>query len=267
MIMMRRFAGAVVLLLATVGTVCCVAGIIGTWTFCQRAPERVEKVAAGLDAALQRALDATQNARRAVANARAEVARVAKEPPERADGGTNRRGSRALRTLLQQRVGPNLNDLSGRLATLSDGAVAVAALLQSFEGLPLGRMDHLQPDQLEEWRSQVQHLSATLRQLEAAVGEGDQEPSGPDVAAATSQVDLVLERCQATADGWQSSLDGARDELARARTLILRWLWPAGILVMLLVGWVALGQISLFAHGLQWCRPQAGKGPSGIPMN
>jgi hypothetical protein len=252
--MLRRFVGAMVLLLATVGTVCCVAGIIGTWTFCQSTPERVEKIAAGLDAALQRASAATQNAQRAVTKARAEVATVGKESPDRADGAKNRRGSRALRTLLQQRVGPNIDDVAGRLATMSDAAVAVAALLQGFQELPLSRVGRLQPDQAEQWTNQAQQLSATLRQLEAAVGEGDQEPSGQEVTAATSQVDHVLQQCQATVNDWQSSLDGAREDLSRIKALVLRWLWPAAILVILLTAWVALGQISLFAHGLQWCR-------------
>ena len=251
----RRFVGAMVLLLSTVGIICCVAGIIGIWRFCPYVSERVEKVSAGLDVGLQRASAAIQNVQRAVGKARAEVAHVSKESADLAGGGEkSRRASRTIQTLLQQKVGPNFNDLGGRLATLSDATVALSALLQSVQDLPSSRMSRLQPDQLERWTDQTRQLSATLQRLEVMVGEGDKETSAREVAAATSEVDLVLQKCQATVDDWQSSLDAVREDFPRVKEEVLGWLWPAAVAMTLLVGWVAVGQLSLFAHAVRWCR-------------
>jgi hypothetical protein len=89
-------------------------------------------------------------------------------------------------------VGPNLNNLSGRLATLSDAAVAVATLLQSFQELPTSRTGRIKPEQLERWGDEAQQFSGTLRRLEAVVGNGEKATTSKEVGAATSAVDLIL---------------------------------------------------------------------------
>jgi hypothetical protein len=243
-----------VLLLATVGIVGCVAGGIGIWTFCRKASERVEKISARLDVGLQRVSAANQQIQRAVAKARADLAEVSKESAKPREGGAkSRRTSRAVRTLIQKQVGPNLDNLGGRLDTLSDTAVAVSSLLQSFQELPNSRSGRLQPEQAERWADQAQQLSATLRQLEAVVGDGEKESSGREVADATSAVDRVLEKCQAMVDDWQSELDAAGEELSEVKAEILGWLKLTAIAVTLLCAWIGAGQISLFAHALHWC--------------
>src|SRR5262249_11678311 len=105
---LRRFGGAMVLLLSTVGVICCVTGAIGVWIFYQHACQRVQNITARLDVGLERASVANQNAQRAVGKARAEVAKVGKESTDLGGSGERTRGaSRALRTLIQQQVGPN----------------------------------------------------------------------------------------------------------------------------------------------------------------
>jgi hypothetical protein len=244
-----------VLLLSTVGVLCCLAAAIGVWIFYQHASQRVQNITARLDVGLERASVANQNAQRAMANARAEVAKVGKESTDVGGGGERSRGaSRALRTLIQQHVGPNLSDLRGRLATLSDAAVAVSTLLQSFQELPASRTGRIKPDELARWGDEAQQLSGTLRRLEASVGNGEKATNSGEVAAATSEVDLILQKCQARTDLWQSDLDGAREDLRHLKAEILGWLTPAAIVGTILCLWVAAGQVSLFAHALRWCR-------------
>jgi len=253
--LLRRFGGAIVLLLSTVGVLCCVAGAIGVWIFNQQASHRVQNISEQLDAGLERASVANQNAQRAVGKARAEVAKVGKESTDLGGSGERSRGgSRALRTFIQQQVGPNLNDLSGRLATLSDAAVAVSTLLQSLQELPANRTRRIKPDQLERWGDEAQQLSEKLRRLEAAVGNGEKATTSTEVAGATSEVDLILQKCQTRMDAWQSDLEAARDDLRQAKAEILGWLTPAAIVGTLMCLWMAAGQISLFAHALRWCR-------------
>jgi methyl-accepting chemotaxis protein len=253
--LLRRLVGVVVLLLSTVGILCCVAGIIGIWMLCQGVSQRVQRISDRLDVGLQRVSAGNQNVQAAVAKARADVATVGKESADLGGGGEkNRRAARAIRTLIQQQAGPDMDDLGGRLATLSDSAVAVSSLLQSFQELPLVQASRIDPDQLQRRAGEAQQLSAILRRLEVTVGEGDKETSSQEVAAATTEVDRVLENCQATLTDWQSDLDAARDDLAQIKTRILGWLTWAAIAVTVLCSWVAAGQICLFARALRWCR-------------
>src|SRR5262249_7996077 len=186
------------LLLSTAGIVCCVVGVIGMWMFGHHVSERVRKISAGLDVGLQRASAANQNVQRAVEKARTHVAKVRKESADLGNGREKSpRASRALRTLIQQQVGPNIEDLGGRLATLADLAVAVSSVLQGFQELPPGRTGRIKPDQLERWADEVQQLSATLRRLEDVVGDEDKETSGREGGAGAGRGNPALQRGKA----------------------------------------------------------------------
>jgi hypothetical protein len=231
----------------------------------------VETLSDRIDAALNHASAANQKLQGAVEKARAAVADVGKQSADLSKGGEGKgagekgqRARRKLRTLLQQQVGPSIDDLGGRLATLSDAAVAVSSLLQSFEELlparGRGRRGNINPEQMERWADMAQHLSASLRRLDSVVGDGEKaEGEGQEVVTAANQVDQILQRCQAKADSWQSDLDAARAKSQQVKAEILGWLTPVAIVVTLLFVGGAAGQISLFAHALAWCRG-AGKG-------
>ncbi|HEY7312951.1 MAG TPA: hypothetical protein VH643_26540 [Gemmataceae bacterium] len=250
-----RLVGAVVLLLSTLGTVCCVTGIIGTWILYQRVSQRVQRITDRVDAGLQRVSAANRNVQLAVGKARADVANVRKESADLGGGGAKSRlAARTIRSLVRQQAGPDIDDLGGRLATLSDSAVAVASLLESFQEVPLSLGSQIDPDQLKRRADEAQRVSSILRRLEVAVGDGDAETGRQRVAAATSEVDLFLQNCQATVDAWQSDLDAARGNLARIKTKIPGWLTCTAIALTVLCSWVGASQISLFAHALRWCR-------------
>ena len=260
-VLLRRSAGALGLILSTVGMVCCAGGVIGIWVFRQDASERLPKAFARLDVGLQRASAANGNLQRAVGKARTDVAEVGKGSGDLGQGGgKGRRASRTLKTLIQK-VGPDVEDLGGRLATLSDVAVTVSSLLETFQELLPGRIGHLEPGQLERWEEEARKLSTSLRRLEAVVGEGEKETGGQQVAAATNEVDLVLQRCQTQANAWQADLDAAREKMRQVRAQVAGWLTPTAVAVTVLLVWVAVGQISLFAHALQWFRGRSGGAP------
>jgi hypothetical protein len=253
--LVRRLVGAVVLLLSTAGTVGCVAGIIGISILCQGVSERVRRITDKLDAGLQRVSAANQNVQIAMGKARADVAHVGKESEDLGDSGKkSRRAARTIRAIIQQQAGPNMDELGGRLSTLSDCAVAVSSLLESFQEVPLARASRIDSNQLKHRADDVRRLSSILRRLEDTVGDGDAETGRQDVAAATGEVDLVLQKCQATVDAWQSDLDAVRDDLANIKAQLLGWVTLSVVGVTVLCLWVGAGQISLFARALRWCR-------------
>jgi hypothetical protein len=255
MTLWRRFVGAIALFLSVGGIAACIGGIIGMWMLCHHLSGKVHQITAGLEGGLQRVSVATQNVQRAVEKARGDVAKVRNES---AGLGNDRvkssRESRTLRTLIQQQIGPGIEDLGGRMATLADTAAAVASVLQSFQDLPANRTGRIPPDQWERWTDEVQRLSATLRRLEGVVGNENKETNGQEVAGATSEVDLALQRCQAKVDDWQAYVDAASADVPRVKAEVLGWLTLAAIAVTLVLGWMAVGQFSLCAHVLRWCR-------------
>jgi hypothetical protein len=191
----------------------------------QSVSDKAQTISARLDVGLQRASAANQNVGRAIERARADVATVSKESADLGGGGEKgRRASRALRTVLQQQAGPNIDDLGGRLATLSDAAVVVSSLLESFQEVPTGPRIRVEPDLLKRRADEAQQLAASLRRLEAALGDGETGTSSREVAATASEVERVLEKCQVAVDGWQSDLDAAREDLARVKAQPVSWL-------------------------------------------
>jgi hypothetical protein len=161
--LLRRFGEVLVLFVSAVGILGCAGGIIGIWMLYSEVSERVQTVSARLDLGLQRVAAANQNVCRAIARARADVTTVSKEAADLGGGGDKgRRASHALRTVIQRQAAPNLDDLGGRLATLSDATVAVSSLLESLQELPTGPRVRIEPDLLQRRADEAQQLAATL---------------------------------------------------------------------------------------------------------
>jgi hypothetical protein len=251
----RRLAGLIATLISGVGIIICGAGIVGTWTCHHRVTEKVNAIWGKLDGGLERVSTASQNVRRASERARAELASVRTESAGLdGDREAKRRSALAVHALLQRKVGPNIDELGGRLGTLADTATAASSLLQTFQEVPLGRSSVIDPDELTRRAGEAQRLSAILQRLDDAVGDGDRLVGSIDVKSATSEVDLVLQRCQRAVEEWQTSVDLTRQRLGDLKEKIVGWLTWAAIVVTVLVAWVGAGQISLFAHGVKWCR-------------
>ena len=251
----RRVLGAVVLVLSSLGVLCCATGAVGVWVVRPELSRRAETLDARIDAALQRASTANEGVRRALQKARADVRRVSKGSADLGpEPRKNRRVAGLLRKQIQRQVGPRIDDLGGRLARSSTAAVAVASLLQSLQELPLGAADPIDPNKLGRAADQASQLSAALRKLQAVIGKGDQEAVAREVAAAAVQMDRVLQKCQARSADWQSDLDAARERQARLRERLPGWLLLGTVAGTVLCAWVGLSQVSLAAHAWKWLR-------------
>jgi hypothetical protein len=252
--LLRRIGAPIVLILCTIGILCCIAAVVAVWMFRQAASGKVENVAERLDTGLQRALDTTNSVHLALAQARDKVASVNEESAHLRDNGDKKGPTTVvLRKLIREQLGPRVNELDGRMATLSDAAVAVTSLLESLQELPAAQ-SRVNTEKLERLAEQAPQLVAALQRLQATVSDGDREVAGQEVAAAASQVDLVLQRCQGLLEDWQSDLDAARQDLLQVKTKALTWLLRATIAVTVIGAWVAVSQVSLFVHAWKWWR-------------
>ncbi|HEV3142452.1 MAG TPA: hypothetical protein VGZ47_01055 [Gemmataceae bacterium] len=252
--LLRRLAGAIALLFSAAGVLICTAGIIGTWLAYQRVSEKLETISAKLEAGFERVTSVSANVRAAVANAREDVADMRLESTRLEDkGGKDRLAARTLRVLIEQRAGPRIDNMGGRLATLADAAVAVSSMLDSVPELAPAMTQRLDADQLKSRADDMQRVAGVLHQLDAALADGDREISRNDVDSAAGDVDLVLQRCQTALEQWQSDLDGARENVARFHARIRGWLTCMAIAVTVLFAWIGAGQLSLFGRALRWC--------------
>jgi hypothetical protein len=254
MTLLRRVVGAVVLLLSALVFVCCVAAIVGTWMVRQQAVQKVETVAGRIDNGLERTTAVTQNIQGALKKAHEAVLKVRNKSNDLGDGAKGPAATLVIRTLVRQEVGPNVNNLGGRLATVTDATVVAASLLQSLQEMPFLSDGHIHPEKLEAAAAQVSLLSDGLQQLQSVVGEGDTPASQRDVADAANAIDEVLSQCQSTLGEWQAELDAAQQDVARIKTRINQWLLLAALVVTVASAWVALSQVSLFVHAWGWCR-------------
>jgi hypothetical protein len=253
----RRVVGAIVLVLSSLGVVCCATGAVGVWVVRPELSGRAETLDARVAVALERASTANEGLLRALKKARADVRRVSKESAGLVPGPKNRRVAGLLRKQVERRVGPHIDDLGGRLAKSSAAAVAVASLLQSFQEQPLGDTGRIDPDKLARAADQTSQLSGSLRKLQAVLGKGDQEAGGREVAAAAAEMGRVLEKCQATLEDWQADLDAARQRQDHLRAHLPGWLWLGAVAVTVLCTWVGVSQVSLAAHAWKWLRAPA----------
>ncbi|MFL5339589.1 MAG: hypothetical protein ACJ8F7_05415 [Gemmataceae bacterium] len=249
---LRRLGGVVVILFSTVGIVCCAAGVVGIWVGYQKAFQTIQSIWEKLDGGLERVSTANQNVRNAAERARTDLAALRKESAGLDDA--DRRSALAIRTLIRQRAGPDLDELGGRMATLADTATALTSLLQSFQDAPLGQSSLIDADQLASRADDAKRLSAILRRLDDLAGDGDRKLARDEIDTETSQVELILEKCQAAVEQWRSGLDATRERAAQIKRKIVGWLTLAAIGVTGLVTWIGMGQVSLFAHGVKWCR-------------
>ena len=155
--------------------------------------------------------------------------------------------------MIQQQAAPNIDDLGGRLATLSDAAVAFSSLLESAQKMRTGPRVGVEPESLKRQADEAQQLSVRLRKLEAALDDGDKGTSSQEVAT-TNEVDHVLEQCQVAVDNWQTDLDAVSADLARARAQVVDWMTYVAIAMTVLLMWVGAGQISLLGRAREWLK-------------
>jgi hypothetical protein len=252
---LRRFVAVLVMILSTVVFIGCIAGMIGVWIARQKASEKVQDLSARLEVGLRRASAADLEAQRALEKASGNLATVNKESAKLSGGDEQNRFTTSLiRGVIQAQAGPRINEVYGRLAMFSDTAVVAASLLQSLQESPLGTDRQIEPEKLDRLSDQASQLAAAFQKLRGVVGEGDTPASEKDVVDATREVDRILQKCLSVVTDIRSDLDTARDDVPRIKAEILGWMQLAAIVVTVVCAWVAVSQVSLFAHGWKWCR-------------
>lgn len=255
MITVRRFVGFSVMILAAVMLIACFVGIFQVWAYRQKAINLIQEVSQKLEGGIQRATAAGKNVQSALDLARANVAAVNQQSSKRNDNGEmNRFEADILRGMIQRQVGPSINDLGGRLAVMSDAAIAVSSLLRNLHFAPTSDFGRIDDSRQTQWANQASLLAVKLQQLQGVVGNGDRQATDKDITDATREVELVLQLCQSTLADWLSELAEASARLPIAKSETMYWLHAGAIIITIVCVWVAISQVSLFVHGWGWLR-------------
>jgi hypothetical protein len=255
MVLLRRLSAVIVLFFSFVGILCCALVIAGIWIGQQKASQKIQAVSDRIDAGLQRASAANQNVRSALDKALADMRSVDEKAVEvRTGGEKGARAVRAVRTIVQQKAAPEVDDLGGRLDTLADAAAVASSLLQTVREVAPVRGIPIDADQLRQRSGDAQRASVVLHRLENVLDDENQQPNSDDITNATSQVELALQKCQETVNQWQEQIDSIREDLANITRKTIAWLAFAAVATTAIFAWIGLGQICLFARGLRWLR-------------
>jgi hypothetical protein len=251
----RRLIAVLVMLVCLAVFVACIGVSVGSWVVRQRAIPKVQEVAGRLKDGLERASVADQEVQKALERARDKLQKVNTDSAKLSGGGEGSRlATFGLRKIIQSDAGPEINDVSGRMAMFSDSAVVVSSLLQSLQESPLGQESAIDQEQLSRMSEGASKLSAGMQKLRTSIGEGDTTASAKEVADASREVDQILQDCLTVVRDISAKLNKARDDLPRIESQVLDWMKLTAIIVTAVCSWVALSQICVFVVAWKWCR-------------
>jgi hypothetical protein len=256
MTFLRRLVALLVMLVCLVVFVACIGASVGSWVVRQRGITKVQELAGRLKNGLERASVADREVQKALEKASENLEKVSKDSANL--GGGDERSRKAatfgLRKLVHANAGPQINDVSGRMAMFSDAAVVVSSLLQSLQESPLGQDSSIDQEQLGRMSEGASKLSAGIQKLRTSIGESDTAASEKDVAEASREVDQVLQDCLTVVREISARLEKARNDLPRIEAQVVGWMKLSAIIVTAVCSWVALSQICLFVCAWKWCR-------------
>lgn len=258
-----RILVAVIMVLAAVGFILNVAGVLGVW--CARAPARsdVTDVAATMTHALGIVNNGLGRVNVQVQDARQALTRV---NDAAAKLGDRVEANSPLVTMLSQRVG---NDLAPRIESarttafaIHDAVVGVNSTLVALNRLPGVTVPTLNNElgavsqRAQEAQAAVQDLRATLADMKAGIATKAEEA----VTRVTTRIDAVLAGIQATVNKYQATVTRTQERIATARDRLLLLIDLFTVSMTLLLASFATGQLLLMY--VCWCYVRTGRFPS-----
>jgi hypothetical protein len=271
--LVQRILAVVVLLLSAVVFAACVAGAIGVWVIRDPLLTRGTRILDRTDSYLREAAEGTGQINTALVRADASLDTVRKAPPPM--------GKPDFKTRMALRMAADTirNDVNGRvggareqLLNVTEAAVVANSLLGDVNELPLVDRADLDAADLRQASGHLTQVADLSRQLSDMLEKGetkDGKELGDAVNEKTSAVARTLGLATTATQSFEGKLDRAREHVAVVRSRFVTGVnvgTPVACVVLL---WLALSQVSLFAHARGWLRgeeraaPAAGGGVKG----
>ncbi len=259
---MKRIIGFLALVLGVVGVVGCVGGMVGTWVVAEKLYVTSSKVLDGGKNALGAIKQNFEQADKAVGKVSLE-ARLAGVLADRySKRPATRRKTQAELTDKQKALDAQFANAQEQAAKLSITAQTIAAALDKMEGLPtpIGR----EITKVKTWVPATRSLadtSSTLRnasnkldRLKKLIGElregGEQaKQAAGSLATIAKEVSDDLESVQTKMRNFETKLGELDEEIETLQGEVPRWIFLGKMGVLVVLVWLALGQLCLVRCG------------------
>jgi prefoldin subunit 5 len=247
----KRILAAPILVLAAAMLLLSLAGGVGVWIVKQPVTDKVTRVGARIEAALDIAdgnLDQVKaslaRAQERLNDAREEQRKLTQEP---------QRSSVIRRTLartVQQTLAPELGNAQAKLHTVAEAAVVINSILDDAGNFPLLSVTGLDLDRLSEMNSRLADVGPAAWELSRLFGD-----PASDLDAASqqlSQIERTVQTLQRLIAEVEPRLTEVRQRTDEVKSKALRWIMPAVVLISVVCFWIALSQVSMMAHAWSW---------------
>jgi hypothetical protein len=242
----RRIGAGVVLVLAAVGLLICLAVMIAVWVLRSPVNDTVDTSIDTLTGYLDNATGDIQQLDASLMDVQSAVNNVTQQAQ-------------------QGLVAPNLGaDLAPRLQRLSDltgrvqgGVTTLEEGVKAVDQLPRVDASTLQ-GRLESVSNGLTRVQNGLNDLQTAIAQRD----NPRIVTVSTAVSGAITDARAALTNAQTSIAATRASLTDARDRISRWALLGALAVTLLFALFGAGQISLIGHAWSWMR-KPGKTTAG----
>jgi hypothetical protein len=247
----KQILAGLILLLAVAMLLLSLAGGVGVWIVKQPVTDKVTRVGARIEVALDIAegnLDQVKaslaRAQERLNDAREEQRKLAQEP---------QRGSairRMLARTVQQTLAPELGNAQEKLHTVAEAAVVVNSILDDAGNFPVLSVAGLDLDRLSEMNSRLADVGPAAWELSRLFGDpaSDLDAAGQQL----SQIERTVQTLQRLIGEVEPRLTEVRQRTEEMKAKVLRWITPAVVLISVVCFWIALSQVSVMAHAWSW---------------
>jgi hypothetical protein len=251
-----RVLGLLSVLLSVAFFVACVGGIVGAWMAKKPLTEgatrlftRAEDVLGEIATNLRAAQEVLARAQASLGSVQRTSADVVADP---------KKNSPLVKVIVRQvatDIDPKVGDVRQKLGAVVDTATVVNTILDNLNEIPLVSVSRLDADRLQATSGQLTVLAEKAEQLRALLPE----TNNPDATAAAvqsraSDIQEVLSGLQAVAAEYEPRVVGLRDRVAEDKSRVAGWIHWGTIILTLVLGWLALSQVSMLCHGWGWLR-------------
>jgi hypothetical protein len=263
---MMRALGLLAMVVGVLGGLVCLALVGATWFGRGVANEHVADAVARLDAQLQEAITAIDQANMAVGDARTRLQQFAVQARQLAQSPTlGQQAADALRRNLNEQLGDDIARVRESFTRLRERAQTFNELVTLVDRmLPGVDLPSLPVDELQGIDRQLSQLDIDLAALRGDPA-ADPRPIAnvlQDLAARVERLDARLEALSTALLGFTGRLNNARAAVERVGATVRGSVTLSAALVTLLWLYGLLLHVVLFLSGLRWFRIRPSPAPA-----
>ncbi|MEJ2211052.1 MAG: hypothetical protein P8129_18715 [Anaerolineae bacterium] len=249
----KRILAVVVMVVSILVLVLGLAGIAGTWIVRARVHTAVVDIVTGAEARAANVQQGLDQLDTALTQAHDQVAAVEQEVLAL---GADLDQNQPLLTAISDKLGLDLAPLVDRareiMATIRETAAAMNSIVETVNALPFISKPIPELEALNELAQKVEAFETDVQNLRTTIDQRRREIIGGAVSLITtpaSQIRGTLAEMQSTVSGYSQEVDTVQAGLSRFRSAIGGWLTWTGVILTLMLLWLALSQAALFVLG------------------